>query len=162
MPEAIVDPLRAPKRERISSRGDDARGDGAALGLIVALALCVFGAIAYVHRFPVTEAGVVGADGSSIAAGSAGGGFIAGTSGDRKEMAEQPLEKAKAIPTERFAGPVAHVTESDACKSLRLARDRIREKMRKPQSEWQAADLQREMNRVTDQGTERGCWTGGA
>jgi hypothetical protein len=162
MSEASVEPLRAPKRERISQREDESRGDGAALGLIVALALCVAGAIAYVHRHPVAEPGMVAADGSTIVAGSGGTGFIAGTSGERKVMAEQPLEKAKAIPTERFAGPVAHVTESDACKSLRLARDRIRDNMRKPHSEWEAADLQREMHRVTDQGTERGCWTGGA
>ncbi len=41
-----ADPRRAPTRERLD-RGDEARGDGAALGLVVALALCVLGAIFY-------------------------------------------------------------------------------------------------------------------
>lgn len=156
-----MDPLRAPKRDRNAQRDDDSRGDGAALGLIVALGLCVVGAIVYVHRYPIADGpAAMAIEGG--AAGETGSGFVAGTSGPRKEMAEAPLEKAKPLPNERFAGPVAHVTETDACKSLRLARDRIRENLRKPQSEWAAADLQREMNRVSDQGTERGCWTGGA
>lgn len=157
-----MDPLRAPKRDRFSERDGQSRGDGAALGLILALGLCVLGAILYVHRYPVAEPGMQAVAGGSIAAGAGGADFVPGTSGPRREMAEQPLEKAAPLPRETYAAPVAHVTESDACKSLRLARERIRENMRRPQSEWQSAELRRELNRVGDQGTERGCWTGGA
>lgn len=156
-----MEPLQAPKRDRNSNRDDASRGDGAALGLVVALGLCVAGAIFYVHRYPVADSqAAMTVEGG--AAGSAGSDFVAGTSGPRKEMVEAPLENAKPLPRETFAGPVAHVTETDACKSLRLARDRIRQNMRKPSSEWESADLQRELHRVIDQGTERGCWTGGA
>lgn len=154
-----MEPLRAPKRDRLSERDDQSRGDGATWGLLVALALCVIAAIFYVHRYPVADPSV---QGLAAAPGGADSGFMAGSSGPRREMAEQPLEKAKALPAERYAAPVAHVTESDACKSLRLARARIRDNMRKPQSDWQAADLRKELDRVTSQGTERGCWTGGA
>lgn len=157
-----MDTLKAPKRDRISARQEEAKGDGAALGLLLALGLCVLGAIYYVHRFPL--GGGSGTEELQAAAGAAGtgNGYVAGTSGPRREMVEAPLEKAKALPSERFAGPVAHATESDACKSLRLARDRIRENQRKPMSEWESANLQRDLNVVMSQGTERGCWSGGA
>jgi hypothetical protein len=155
-----VDTLRAPKRDRGPSREQEAKGDGAALGLVVALGLCVLGAIFYVHRHPVGDGGPAGTLMES--GGAAGeGGFIAGTSGERRPMAEAPIEKAKALPSERFAGPVVHAAESDACKSLRIARDRTRENLRQRHSEWEAADLKRELDSVISQGTERGCWSGG-
>lgn len=162
-----ADPLRAPKRERLN-RGDEARGDGAALGLVVALGLCVLGAIWYVHRHPLGD-GVptMNADGEIIAnadgssPGSGGMNPNMPFTGTRKEMKEQPLEKAPRIQNDVIGKSVTHVTESDACKSLRLARERLRENMRQPHSEWESADLQREMGAVTSQGTERGCWTGG-
>lgn len=156
-----ADPLRAPKRDR-PQRPDEARGDGAALGLIVALGLCVLGAIFYVHRHPVGE----GAEGTAMAAAeaSAEGGPGATPAGDgmRKPMREAPLEKAKPIARDTFAAPVTHVTETDACRSLRRAADRIRDDMRKPHSQWEAADFKRELDTITSQGTERGCWSGGA
>jgi len=161
-----ADPLRAPKRERLD-RGDEARGDGAALGLIVALGLCVLGAIFYVHQYPIgdgakgaamTESGEMAAADGSVGGMRPGERFM----GERKEMKEAPLEKAKPIARDKFAAPVTHVTETDACKSLRMARDRLRESMRKPHSAWESADLEREMGAVVSQGTERGCWTGGA
>ena len=160
-----ADPLRAPKRER-QDRADESRGDGAALGLVVALGLCVLGAIFYVHQHPLgdsagmTEGGQVMADGT----GGDAGGMRPGERviESRKEMKEAPLEKAKPIARDTFAAPVTHVTENDACKSLRLAKERIRENMRQPHSEVDSADLQRDMNVVVSQGTERGCWSGGA
>lgn len=161
-----ADPLRAPKRERLD-RDEEARGSGAALGLIAVLGLCVLGAIFYVHQFPdsvnadggaMTETGEM-ASGSGTSGGmSPGGRFM----GERKEMKEAPLEKAKPIARDTFAAPVTHVTESDACKSLRLSRDRVRESMRRPHSAAESAELEREMGAVVSQGTERGCWTGGA
>lgn len=158
-----MDSLRAPKRNRPGARDDEAKGDGAALALIVALALCVLGAIFYVHRYPVgggpNMAGSI--DGALRAAGT-GDGSVAGTPGERRDMLEAPLEKAEARPAERFAGPVVHVTESDACKSLRRARDRAREDLRQRHTEWQAADIKRELDSVISQGTERGCWSGGS
>ena len=161
-----ADPLRAPKRERLE-RSEEARGEGAALGLVVALGLCVLGAIFYVHQHPVGGGadGAAMADGTAMAGGAqaAGDGMQPGVpfTGTRKEMKEMPIEKAKPIERDTFAAPVTHVTESDACKSLRLARNRLRENMRQPHSDWESADLQREMQMVTSQGTERGCWTGG-
>jgi hypothetical protein len=80
----------------------------------------------------------------------------------RKEMREAPLEKAKPLVLDKFAGPVVHATESDACKSLRLARDRARETMKQRHSDWEAADLKRDLDIIMSQGTERGCWSGGA
>ncbi len=163
-----ADHLRAPKRERLA-REDEARGDGAALGLVIALGLCVLGAIFYVHRHPLGEgvdgATMMSANGEPVAAGEAGedmnpvnGSFM----GTRKEMKELPLEKAKPIARDVFAAPVTHVTENDACKSLRLAKERIRDNMRQPHSEADSGDLQRDLVVVMSQGTERGCWTGGA
>ena len=132
----------------------------------MALGLCVLGAIFYVHQHPVgagAQDAVMAEDGTMVA-GSEAGGMQPGVpfTGTRKEMKEMPLEKAKPIARDTFAAPVTHVTESDACKSLRLARDRLRQNMRQPHSAWESADLQREMSAVTSQGTERGCWTGGA
>jgi hypothetical protein len=157
-----VDSLRAPRRER-SHREDESRGDGAALGLVVALGLCVLGAIWYVHRHPIDEtppgattelAGAGEVDGAAPMAGRY-------AAEGRKEMREAPLEKAKPLVLDKFAGPVVHATESDACKSLRLARDRARETMKQPHSAWEAADLKRDLDIIISQGTERGCWSGG-
>ncbi len=113
-----ADPLRAPKRERLD-RGDEARGDGAALGLVVALALCVLGAIFYVHQHPMGEGagGAATSEDGTMAAngeGAAGDGMQPGVpfTGTRKEMKEMPLEKAKPIARDTFAAPVTHVTES--------------------------------------------------
>ena len=160
-----ADPLRAPKRDR-SDRSGEARGDGAAVGLVVALGLCVLGAIFYVHQHPLGDGtgGAAMTEGGQMAEGGGAGGMHSGAPfmGTRKEMKEAPLEKAKPIARDVFAPPVAHVTESDSCKSLRLAKERIRENMRQPHSEVDSADLQRDMNVVMSQGTERGCWTGGA
>lgn len=160
-----VDSLRAPRRQR-SSRENDARGDGAALGLVVALGLCVLGAIWYVHRHPIDDirpagaAEMVGTGADEAGAGSAAmGGRYASES--RKEMREAPLEQAKPVVVDKFAAPVVHATESDACKSLRVARDRAREAMKQPHSEWEAADLKRDLDVIMSQGTERGCWSGG-
>ena len=158
-----VDSLRAPRRER-ASRDNESRGDGAALGLVVALGLCVLGAIWYVHRHPIDDvpsggsaemSGPVAADGTSPMAGR----FSVES---RKEMREAPLEKAKPLVMDKFAGPVVHATESDACKSLRVARDRARETMKQRHSDWEAADLKRDFDIIMSQGTERGCWSGGA
>lgn len=159
-----VDSLRAPRRER-SSRENDARGDGAALGLVVALGLCVLGAIWYVHRHPIDDTRAAGAaDVAGTGAGDADAGAMGGryASESRKEMREAPLEQAKPVVLDKFAAPVVHATESDACKSLRVARDRAREAMKQPHSQWEAADLKRDLDVVMSQGTERGCWSGGA
>lgn len=156
-----VDPLRAPRRDR-SSRDNESRGDGAALGLVVALGLCVLGAIWYVHEHPIDEASA--AVGTGVVDGDGNGDGMAGRYGteSRKEMREAPLEKAKPLVLDKFAGPVVHATESDACKSLRLARDRARETMKQRHSDWEAADLKRDLDIIMSQGTERGCWSGGA
>jgi hypothetical protein len=163
-----ADPLRAPKRERLV-REDEARGDGAALGLVVALGLCVLGAIFYVHRHPLGEgvdgAALMSANGEPMGSAEAAEGMNPQNGsfmGTRKEMKEMPLENAKPIARDVFAPPVTHVTENDACKSLRLAKERIRDNMRQAHSEVDSADLQRDLNVVMSQGTERGCWTGGA
>ena len=157
-----ADSLRAPRRDR-SGRENESRGDGAALGLVVALGLCVLGAIWYVHRHPIDET-PAGATSEMVAAGDAGNGApMAGryAAESRKEMREAPLEKAKPLVLDKFAGPVVHVTETDACKSLRLARDRARETMKQRHSDWEAADLKRDLDIIISQGTERGCWSGG-
>lgn len=161
-----VDSLRAPRRDR-SSRENESRGDGAALGLVVALGLCVLGAIWYVHRHPIddtTPPGAVEMAGTGADAAGAGGGAIGGryAAESRKEMREAPLEQAKPVVLDRFAAPVVHATESDACKSLRVARDRAREAMKQRHSEWESADLKRDLDVIMSQGTERGCWSGGA
>ena len=155
-----VDPLRAPRRDR-SGRENESRGDGAALGLVVALGLCVMGAIWYVHEHPIDEANAAG--GTEMDGTGEGGGTMAGryAAESRKEMREAPLEKAKPLVLDKFAGPVVHATESDACKSLRLARDRARETMKQRHSDWEAADLKRDLDIIMSQGTERGCWSGG-
>lgn len=159
-----VDSLRAPRRDR-PSREDESRGDGAALGLVVALGLCVLGAIWYVHRHPIDEMPPGGAAEMADNGGDAGDGSasMAGryATESRKEMREAPLEKAKPLVLDKFAGPVVHATESDACKSLRLARDRARETMKARHSDWEAADLKRDLDIIISQGTERGCWSGG-
>ena len=157
-----VDSLRAPRRDR-SGRENESRGDGAALGLVIALGLCVLGAIWYVHRHPIDEM-PPGAQ-TELAAADDGSGApsMAGRYADesRKEMREAPLEKAKPLVIDKFAGPVVHATESDACKSLRLARDRAHETMKQRHSDWEAADLKRDLDIIISQGTERGCWSGG-
>lgn len=157
-----VDSLRAPRRER-SSRESESRGDGAALGLVVALGLCVLGAIWYVHRHPVDEVAPGGTSEMAGQDGTEGSAAMAGryAAESRREMREAPLEKGKPLVLDKLAAPVVHATETDACKSLRLARDRAREAMRQRHSDWEAADLKRDLDIVISQGTERGCWTGG-
>lgn len=158
-----MDSLRAPRRDR-PSRESEARGDGAALALVVALGLCVLGAIWYVHRHPIDE---VAAAGATDLADTDGAGASPGTAGryaaeSRRPMREAPLEKGQPLVLDKFAGPVVHAAESDACKSLRLARDRAREAMKQRHADWEAADLKRDLDIIMSQGTERGCWSGGA
>jgi hypothetical protein len=157
-----VDSLRAPRRNH-SSRENESRGDGAALGLVIALGLCVLGAIWYVHRHPIDEMAPAAATQGAGTDQAAGGNPMAGryASESRREMREAPLEKAKPLVLDKFAGPVVHATETDACKSLRLARDRARESLKQRHSDWEAADLKRDLDIIISQGTERGCWSGG-
>lgn len=165
-----MEPLSAPKREKSEWRREDEGGDKKALGLLLGIALLVLGAIAYAHLRPQADV----PEGSDLIAGEGGqmggsGGYAsdmprsaAGSAGMRKEMVEQPLEKAKAIQNDRFAAPVSHVRDSDECSSLRNARQRVQEGMRKPHSKWQAGEYQKDLQSISSRGTEKGCWSGGA
>lgn len=144
-----MEPLSAPKRVMPESR----RGDNSALWLILVLALCVAGGIAYLHFGPAHE--IAGAGEASTESGAASGAGL----GARKEVREEPLQKAGALPTEKFAGPVTYVTDTDACSKLRSESERIRASLRKSPSAAQKKELQLDFRSVKNRGTELGCWS---
>lgn len=152
-----MEPLKAPKRIAPSAR----ESDNSALWWIVVLGLCLVAAIAYEHLGPgadtqdvagLSETGVEGEG-----AGMAGIGM-----GTRKEMKEAPIEKAKALPAERFAAAVSHVQDSDACRSLRKEKDRVQQAMKTSHSSAEAKEYQLDLRSIRNRGTELGCWSGGA
>lgn len=156
-----MEPLKAPKRAPVESR----HSDSSAIWWVVALGACMVAAIAWQHLFPGQQRALDGsiiegqADGMG---GTADGGFASAGMGTRKEMKEAPLEKAKALPKETFAGTVSHVRDSEACASLRTARTRVQSEMSKSHSEGQAKEFQLDLKSIRNRGTELGCWSGGA
>lgn len=157
-----MEPLKAPKRAPVESR----KADASAIWWVVALGLCMVGGIAWQHLFPgqqrALDGSIIEGQADGMDGGTAGGGFASAGMGARKEMQEAPLEKAKALPKETFAGAVSHVQDSEACASLRTARARVQSEMSKSHSEGQAKEFQLDLKSIRNRGTELGCWSGGA
>lgn len=151
-----VEPLRAPKRVLPERRGQD----NSALWWVLVLALCVAGGIGYLHlapsNLPVMAQGDAGME--TIAPAGQSGFSMAGL-GARKEFREESLQKAAALPAERFAGPVTYVTDNEACRSLRADSERIRASLRKSPPAAQKKELQLDLRSVKNRGTELGCWS---
>ena len=157
-----MDPLQAPKREKLPSRVDESRGGGGALALVVVFVLALGGVIAYLDKKSAGDS-VAGLE-LHDAGGSGGGkssGFTTPGMGDRRPMKEAPLEKAKVLQQDHYAAPVSHVRDTDICRSLRSARARVQENMAKPHSAAQAAEYKLDLRSVSERGTKEGCWSGG-
>lgn len=149
-----MEPLNAPRRAAPPPR----HADHSAIWWIVAIGLCLVAAIAYEHLGPGFEDRSAEATSlSELQAGAGGAGL-----GERREMKEEPLQMAPALPTERFAGAVSHVQDSAACKGLRAQKDRVQQSMKKAHSSAEAKELQLDLKSIRNRGAELGCWSGGA
>lgn len=156
-----MDPLQAPKREKLPKRADDTRGGSGALILVVVFVLALGGVIAYLDKKSAGDS-LVGVVELHDAGGGARSGFTTPGMGERKAMKEAPLEQAKPLQLDQYAAPVSHVRDTDICSSLRSARARVQENMAKPHSAAQAAEYKLDLRSVSERGTKEGCWSGGA
>lgn len=151
-----MEPLRAPKRVLPEKHGDD----NSALWWVLVLAMCVAGGIGYLHLAPSNPLAMAAGDAGTQTSAPAGqSGFSVGGLGARREFREESLQKAAALPAERFAGPVTYVTDNEACRSLRADSERIRASLRKSPPAAQKKELQLDLRSVKNRGTELGCWS---
>lgn len=160
-----VEPVLAPRREAsaIPVRPRAAAQDRSPLYWLLAVAALMAAGIAYMHLRP-------GAPGQGMQMGGvdagaqvlAGGGFQPGTGGPRIAVKEAPLEKAQALPQERFAAPVMHVNDKGICATLRTQRNQVQAQMAKPHSAAQGKEYQLDLKSISQRGTQEGCWSGGA
>ncbi|MGQ0528335.1 MAG: hypothetical protein ACT4PG_00675 [Panacagrimonas sp.] len=156
-----MDPLQAPKRNKLPKREEESRSGSGALILIVVFVVVLGGVIAYLDKQSAGDSlgGVVELH---DAGGGSRTGFISPGLGERKAMKEVPLEQAKPLQLDQYAAPVSHVRDTDICSSLRSARARVQENMAKPHSAAQAAEYKLDLRSVSERGTKEGCWSGGA
>ncbi|WP_420466724.1 hypothetical protein [Panacagrimonas sp.] len=167
-----MDPLQTPPRDvparrRPAKRGEDKSGLWAVVGIAAVLVL----GIGYAHRADIglgPADGVEVLDGGDVlqgnypaAEGGAGPARAAGL-GARKEVGEPTLKMAEPVQQDRYAAPVTHVTETDACRALKNSRSELKTALGKSVGAERKAELQDELDYVISRGTERGCWTGGA
>lgn len=132
---------------------------------IVAIAVLFLAAIAYQHLFrsgsgPGAAVGGIQVPGADP--GAAIDGATIGSSTLRTSIDDAPLQMAPELPRERFAGPVAHSTDSEVCRGMRAERAAVNKAMAKPHSAAQAKEYQLELRSVSERGTKLGCWSGGA
>ncbi len=147
------EPLKAPKRLTQEDHRDLSESDSSTVWVLFGLALILVGGIIYSKVFYKGEGAN---EGQSLSALLAGGG-----SGPAGLMREAGLEKAEALPSENLAGTVTIVTDSNACRSLRNARDRVQQGMKKAHSSWEASEFKKDLASIHSRGTELGCWSGG-
>lgn len=163
-----MDPLNTPPRDLPPNRRRRKAEDKGGVWTLLAIAAVLLVGILYLHRsdFGLGSPALPEAPGSEMAEGEGtaapgGGGGWAGM-GTRKPVSEPTLQMAKPIEQERYAAPVTHVTETDACRALRNSRVELRAALKKASGAERKAELEDELSYVQSRGTERGCWTGGA
>ena len=152
-------PLCAPKRMSKEDHRDTSESDASTIWILVGLALLMLGGIFYSHTFMDREDGQAGEGiGQNLSELIAGG---SGSSAPERQMKEAGLQKAEALPGEKFAGAVTLSSDSGACHSLRNARELVQSKMKQPHSSWQANEYRKDLASIRSRGSELGCWSGG-
>lgn len=168
-----MDPLNTPSRDVAPNRRRREPETRGGLWTLLGIAVILGVGILYLHR---GDFGLGGLPGPSLQSAAQSGGQGAASSGDAdspragsgawtggvNSPSEEGLQMAAPLQEERYAAPVTHVTETEACRALRNSRVELRAALKKSPGAARKAELEDELAYVESRGTQRGCWSGGA